>query len=196
MRCKWATHHELEQRYHDEEWGVPVYDDEKLFELLTLEGAQAGLSWLTVLKKRQHYIALFSNFNIKKVAAYDQNQIAAILQNQGIIRHKLKVNSVVTNANCILKIQESYGSFAKYIWSFVDGKPIQNNFTPADQVPAETTISKLMSKDLKKKGVKFVGSTICYAFMQAVGLVNDHTTSCFRHAHIKNLGQLPFPDSR
>ena len=146
-RCRWAKHHEIEQKYHDEEWGVPVYDDHKLFEMLTLEGAQAGLSWLTVLKKRENYVELFSNFDIKVVANYTESQIDEILQNPGIVRNKLKINSVVTNANCILKIQNEYGSFAKYIWSFVDFKPIQNEFTTQQEAPAETELSKQMSKD-------------------------------------------------
>lgn len=194
MRCQWATHHKLEEDYHDKEWGVPVYNDQKLFELLTLEGAQAGLSWLTVLKKRQNYIALFSNFDIERVANYDAQKIAEILQNPGIIRNKLKVNSAVTNAKGILELQKEFGSFAKYIWSFVDYKPVQNNFQSMREVPAETEISKRMSKDLKKRGFKFVGSTICYAFMQATGLVNDHTTDCFRYKGIKSQGRHPFPD--
>lgn len=193
MRCQWATHHQLEQEYHDTEWGIPVYDDRKLFELLTLEGAQAGLSWLTVLKKRKNYIELFSKFDIEQVSQYDEHQIAAILKNPGIIRHKLKINSVVINAKAILKVREDYGRFAKYIWSFVDFKPLQNEFKSINDVPAETEISKRMSKDLKKRGFKFVGSTICYAFMQAAGLVNDHTTDCFRHSYIKNRGRHPFP---
>jgi len=194
MRCQWATHHELEQDYHDMEWGVPVYNDQKLFELLTLEGAQAGLSWLTVLKKRESFNTLFSDFNIKKVANYNETQIAEILQNPGVIRNKLKIHSVVTNANCIIQVQHEYGSFATYIWSFVNFKPIQNEFQTMKDVPAETDVSKRMSKDLKKRGFKFVGSTICYAFMQAAGLVNDHTSDCFRHNYVKSLGRYPFPD--
>jgi DNA-3-methyladenine glycosylase I len=185
MRCQWAINHQLEQDYHDIEWGVPVYDDQKLFEILTLEGAQAGLSWLTVLKKRKNYNQLFSNFEIEIVANYTDKQISEILQNPGIIRHKLKINSVVTNAKCILKTQKEYDSFAKYIWSFVDFKPIDNAYKIPGEVPSETEISKRMSKDLKKRGFKFVGSTICYAFMQASGMVNDHTTNCFRYRVIK-----------
>ena len=187
MRCEWANHHELEKEYHDKEWGVPVYDDEKLFELLTLEGAQAGLSWLTVLKKRQNYSDLFSSFNIQKVAKYDDNVVKELLENDGIIRNKLKVKSVILNANCILKIQEEFESFSKYIWAFVDYKPIQNTFQTHKDVPAATDISKTLSKALIKRGFKFVGPTICYAFMQAAGLVNDHTTNCFRHKEVKAL---------
>ncbi len=189
MRCSWATHHQLEQDYHDQEWGVPVYDDTKLFEMLTLEGAQAGLSWLTVLKKRKKYVQLFSEFDIESVSNYSEDIIQDILKNPGIIRNKLKVNSVVSNAKCILEVQEEFGSFATYIWSFVDYKPIQNGFTTHEEVPAETDISKHMSKDLKKRGFKFVGSTICYAFMQAVGMVNDHTTDCFRYEIVKAMGE-------
>ena len=189
MRCKWATHHQLEQDYHDKEWGVPVYDDTKLFEMLTLEGAQAGLSWLTVLKKRENYACLFSEFDVESVSTYHEDTIQDILKNPGIIRNKLKVNSVVCNAKQILKVQEEFGSFANYIWSFVDYKPIQNGFKTHEEISADTKISKQMSRDLKKRGFKFVGATICYAFMQAAGLVNDHTTDCFRHDTVKAIGE-------
>lgn len=186
-KCAWATKHELEEAYHDTEWGVPVYDDRLLFELLTLEGAQAGLSWTTVLVKREHYRKVFDNFEATKIVQYDQKKIDALLSDAGIIRNKLKIHSVVSNAQAFLDIQKEYGSFSKFIWSFVDGKPIQNTWKNFEDIPSKTEISDHMSKVLKKKGFKFVGSTICYAFMQAVGMVNDHTIDCFRYQAVKNI---------
>lgn len=184
-RCQWANTNELETHYHDTEWGVPVHDDQKLFEMLILEGAQAGLSWDTVLKKRENYRQSLDNFDTKIIAKYDQTKIDSLLQNTGIVRNKLKINSVVINAQKFLEIQKEYGSFDKFIWSFVGGKPIQNNIKTFADLPAKTEISDNMSKALKKLGFKFIGSTICYAFMQAVGMVNDHTIDCFRYEEIK-----------
>lgn len=181
QRCDWATHSEIEAQYHDQEWGVPSYDDRYLFELLTLEGAQAGLSWLTVLKKRQGYKDLFFNFDIEKVARIDAEEQAIIVQDARIIRHKGKIASTVKNAQAILNIQQEFGSFSDYLWSFVSHKPIQNTWTNSSEVPAQTELSQQLSKALKKRGFSFVGSTICYAYMQAVGLVNDHLPDCFCH---------------
>lgn len=185
-RCAWSTKNQLDQDYHDEEWGVPLHDDPMLFEFLILEGAQAGLSWSTVLAKRENYRKAFDNFDVHKIIRYDQTKIDALLQDKGIIRNKLKVNSVVTNAKAFIKVQEEFGSFDTYIWSFVDGKTIQNTWKDISEVPSKTAISDKMSKDLKKRGFKFIGSTICYAFMQATGMVNDHTTDCFRHPLVMN----------
>ena len=186
-RCEWARKTEHEKEYHDNEWGVPLHDDRLLFEFLILEGAQAGLSWSTVLAKRDNYRVAFDNFDPKIVANYTTEKIEELLQNPGIIRNKLKVNSAVTNAKLFLKIVEEFGSFNNYIWNFVDGKPIVNTWKSSKEVPATTPISDAMNKDLKKRGFKFVGSTICYAFMQATGMVNDHTIDCFRHSEVQNL---------
>lgn len=181
QRCVWANISDLDKKYHDEEWGREVHDDRLLFEFITLEGAQAGLSWTTILKKRVGYRKSFDNFDVKKIANYSPAKIAELLQNPEIIRNKLKINSTVTNAKAFLNIVQEFGSFDKYIWSFVNYKPIQNKFKEIAEVPANTKESDLMSKDLKKRGFKFVGSTICYAFMQATGMVNDHLTTCFCH---------------
>ena len=183
-RCEWCLGHDIYVKYHDEEWGVPVHDDRELFEMLILEGAQAGLSWLTVLKKRENYRKAFDNFNVKKVARYTEAKKAKLLLNPGIIRNKLKVNATVVNAQLFLKVVEEFGSFDKYIWQFVGGKPIVNKFKTMSQVPASTAESDAMAKDLKKRGFKFCGSTICYAFMQATGMVNDHTTDCWRYKKV------------
>lgn len=183
-RCGWTTSDPLYIAYHDDEWGVPVHDDRMLFEFLILEGAQAGLSWITILKKRDNYRKAFHNFNAKKIAAYDKAKIDSLLADGGIVRNKLKIGAAVTNAIAFLKVQEEFGSFDKYIWSFTNGKTINNNRASLKQIPAKTLESNLMSKDLKKRGFKFVGSTICYAFMQAVGIVNDHTVECFRHKEL------------
>ena len=183
-RCDWARN-ELAINYHDTEWGVPLHDDQRLFEFLILEGAQAGLSWDTVLQKRENYRKAFDNFDAEKIAKYDEKKCAELLQNQGIIRNRLKIASAVRNAKCYLEIVEKEGSFDKYIWSFVDGKPIVNVWENIKQVPASTMISDALSKDLKKRGFNFVGSTIMYAFMQATGMVNDHLTSCFRYKEVK-----------
>ncbi len=184
-RCSWAENSFDEYvRYHDEEWGVPVHDDQTLFEFLILEGAQAGLSWATILKRRNGYRAAFSNFDVNKVAAYDSKKINDLLLDPAIIRNKLKINAAVANAQRFLEIQQEFGSFDKYVWSFVDGRPIKNHWKTSDEVPVTTPESDALSKDLKKRGFKFVGSTIMYAFMQACGLVNDHTTDCFRYNEI------------
>ena len=185
VRCGWVTEDPLYIKYHDKEWGVPVKKDQLLFEFLILEGAQAGLSWITVLKKRENYRALFDNFNPEKIARYSDAKIEKILLDPGIIRNRLKVKSAVINAKAYLAVQKEWGSFAKYIWHFVEGKPIQNKWKSFRQIPAKTDISDAMSKDLKKRGFKFIGSTICYAFMQAVGMVNDHSADCFRCSQIK-----------
>jgi len=183
-RCAWVSDDDLYIEYHDKEWGVPQYDDQKLFELLILEGAQAGLSWYTILKKRENYRQSFDQFDAKKISGYTDKKIQELLNNPGIVRNKLKIESTVRNAKIFLDIQKEYGSFKKYIWSFVDGKPIVNKFKALKELPAKTEISDKMSKDLKKRGFNFVGSTICYAFMQAVGMVNDHTVDCFRYNQV------------
>jgi len=183
VRCAWATS-ELMMRYHDEEWGVPVHDDGKLFEFLILEGAQAGLSWETVLNKRENYRAALDGFEVQRVARYDARKIAQLLRNPGIVRNRLKIASAVRNAQALLRVQEEFGSFDRYVWQFVNGRPRVNAWKSRNRVPARTLQSDAMSKDLKKRGFTFVGSTICYAFMQAVGMVNDHTVQCFRHGEI------------
>ncbi|PSB22864.1 DNA-3-methyladenine glycosylase I [filamentous cyanobacterium CCP2] len=181
-RCAWVSDDPLEVAYHDQEWGVPVHDDIRLFEFLILEGAQAGLSWKTVLRKRESYRAAFDGFAPERVAQYDDRKLAELLANPGIIRNRLKVQAAVQNARSFLAVQEEFGSFDRYIWGFVGGKPIVNAWQTIEEVPAETVESQAMSKDLRRRGFKFVGSTICYAFMQACGLVNDHTLDCFRYA--------------
>ncbi len=179
-RCGWATSDQLYIKYHDEEWGVPVHDDRLLFEFLILEGAQAGLSWITILKKRENYRKAFDNFNAKKIANYDSIKIENLLSNEGIIRNKLKINAAVQNAKAFLAVKKEFGNFDKYIWQFIGGHPKKNLPQSLKVIPAKSPESELMSVDLKKRGFKFVGSTICYAFMQAVGMVNDHTVDCFR----------------
>lgn len=181
-RCGWAEGQFDEYiKYHDEEWGVPVHDDQTHFEFLILEGAQAGLSWATIIKRRAGYRKAFANFEVSKVAQFDESKIQSLLKDEGIIRNRLKVRSAVNNAQRFLQVQEEYGSFDHYIWSFVDGQPIVNQWKSMKQVPATSAASDALSKDLKKRGFKFVGSTIIYAHMQACGLVNDHTTDCFRY---------------
>jgi len=177
-RCGWVNQDQLYIDYHDHEWGVPVYDDRLLFEYLNLEGAQAGLSWYTILKKRKNYRMAFDNFEPERIIQYDEKKIEELLYNEGIVRNKLKINAVITNAHAFLKVCEEFGTFRKYIWSFVDGNQVQNHFHELKDVPATSEISDRLSKDLKKRGFKFVGSTICYAFMQAVGMVNDHIVTC------------------
>lgn len=179
QRCSWAGQDELMIRYHDEEWGTPAHDDRKLFEMLLLEGMQAGLSWMTVLKKRENFRQAFDGFDACKIAQYQDDKVGELMANPGIIRNRLKINAVIENAKQYLAIQELHGSFAHFIWQFVDGKPIINHWTHPSQVPAATMESDRMSKALRKLGFKFVGSTICYAFMQATGMVNDHTRDCF-----------------
>jgi DNA-3-methyladenine glycosylase I len=180
-RCRWATR-EPSLSYHDEEWGVPVHDDHTWFEFITLEGAQAGLSWETILKKRDRYRKVFSNFDPKKVARYDAKKKKSLMADAGIIRNRLKIDSTITNAQAFLKIQKEFGSFDKYIWKFVDGKPLQSNLDATSKMIVSTKVSDAISKDLKKRGFRFVGTTIIYAFMQATGLVNDHTSDCYRFA--------------
>jgi DNA-3-methyladenine glycosylase I len=187
-RCFWVPDdNTLYQAYHDAEWGVPVHNDRKHFEFLILEGAQAGLSWLTILKRREGYKNAFAHFDPSKVATYDEKKIAELLADEGIIRNRLKIESAVINAKRFLEIQEEYGSFDDYIWQFVNGKPIQNQWRSKKDIPAETKESAALSKDLRKRGFKFVGSTIIYAHMQATGLVNDHTLDCFRYHEVKKM---------
>ncbi len=180
-RCEWCGTDPLYVAYHDEEWGVPLHDDQKLFELLILEGAQAGLSWITVLRKRESYRVAFDQFDARKIIRYDERKVAELLANPGIIRNKLKVAATIQNAKAYLAVQKEFGSFDKYIWQFVGGKPLRNTRQSLKDVPARTAESDAMSKDLLKRGFKFVGSTICYAFMQASGMVNDHKVDCFRY---------------
>lgn len=182
-RCPWSKDGPL-AAYHDDEWGVPVHDDRSLFEFLILEGAQAGLSWSTILNKRAAYRAAFDNFNPRKVARYDEAKLAALLANPGIVRNRLKIQAAVRNAQAFLAVQKEFGSFDTYIWEFVGGQPRQNRWRRLEDVPARTPQSDAMSKDLLKRGFTFVGSTICYAFMQAVGMVNDHLVTCFRHKQL------------
>jgi len=183
IRCPWPTD-EMYRGYHDREWGVPIHDDRRLFEYLILEGAQAGLSWHTVLKKRENYRAAFDHFDVEKVARYGDKDAARLLGNAGIIRNRLKIHATIQNARAFLKVQEEFGSFDAYQWGFVEGKPIINHRKSMREVPARTEVSDRLSKDLLKRGFKFVGTTICYAHMQAVGMVNDHLVACFRHAEL------------
>ena len=180
-RCEWGNQSVLYQQYHDEEWGVPLHNDTRLFKFLILEGAQAGLSWETILKKREGYREAFDQFDAEKIAKYSDDKIESLLQNPNIIRNRLKVKSAVLNAQLFLEVQKEYGSFDTYIWQFTGGKTIQNRFKKISQLPANTLKSDAMSKNLKKRGFKFIGTTICYAFMQATGMVNDHVVSCFRY---------------
>lgn len=182
-RCTWA-HDELSVAYHDTEWGVPLHDDQGLFELLILEGAQAGLSWITILKKRAAYRAAFDRFDARKMARYDEARMAVLLANDGIVRNRLKIRAAVQNAQSFLTVQKEFGSFDEYIWQFVGGRPIRNRWRRMEQLPSRTENSDAMSKDLARRGFKFVGSTICYAFMQATGMVNDHLVSCFRYKEL------------
>ena len=178
-RCAWCEKDDLYRKYHDEEWGKPVYDDATIFEFLVLETFQAGLSWYTILSKREHFRKAFDQFDYQKIAKYPEEKLATLLENPGIIRNKLKIKATVTNAQAFIKTQEEFGSFSKYIWGFVDGKPIDNKPKSLSEVPATTAISDALSKDLKKRGFKFTGSTVMYAHMQATGMVNDHITECF-----------------
>lgn len=183
-RCFWVSDDPLYIEYHDTEWGVPVYDDDKLFEFLILETFQAGLSWITILKKRENFRKAFDNFDYKKIAKYTEDKYEELLQNAGIIRNKLKIKATITNAQAFMEVQEEFGTFSKYIWGFTNGKPITNKFEKREEVPATTKLSDAISKDLKKRGFKFVGSTVIYAHMQATGMVNDHTTDCFRYHEV------------
>ena len=183
-RCTWCGTDPLYVDYHDNEWGKPVYDDAKLFEFLILETFQAGLSWITILRKRENFRKAFDDFDYKKIATYSEKKYDDLLQDAGIIRNKLKIKATITNAQLFMDVQKEFGSFSSYIWSFTNGKPIKNNFKHKSEVPATTEISDLLSKDLKKRGFKFVGSTVIYAHMQATGMVNDHTTDCFRYNEV------------
>lgn len=183
-RCGWCLGNELYEAYHDEEWGVPVKDDATLFEFLVLETFQAGLSWLTILKKRENFRRAFDNFDYLKISRFTETKIEALLQNEGIIRNKLKVRATVSNAQAFMKVQQEFGSFSSYIWDFVDGQPIKNKITNYKEGPANTALSDTISKDLKKRGFKFVGSTVVYAHMQATGMINDHEVTCFRYEEV------------
>lgn len=187
-RCAWAGDTPIYVSYHDNEWGRPVHDDNRLFEMLILEGMQAGLSWITILKKREAFREAFDGFDPEKVALYDEAKIQELLANEKIIRNRLKLNAAVTNARAFLKVQEEYGSFHQFLWAYVDGTPIQNHWERLEQVPAKTPLSDQISRDLKKLGFKFVGSTIIYAYMQSIGMVNDHITSCFVYEEIHRAG--------
>ncbi|UCD01448.1 MAG: DNA-3-methyladenine glycosylase I [Promethearchaeota archaeon] len=184
-RCGWAGNDELMISYHDFEWGTPIHDDRLLFEFLILEGAQAGLSWSTILRKRENYRITFDNFDYNKIAKYSNQKVDELINNEGIIRNRLKIEATIANAKALLKVKREFGSFDKYIWKFVNHKPIDNKFKELSELPSKTEHSEQMSKDLKKRGFKFVGPTICYAFMQAVGMVNDHVITCFRYNEIK-----------
>lgn len=188
-RCQWPGNDPLYIHYHDTEWGVPVFDDQRLFEFLLLEGAQAGLSWITILKRREGYRKAFADFEPKKVARFTPSRVEKLLRDPGIIRNRLKIESAVNNAKAFLKVQQEFGSFSAYQWGFVDGKPVQNTFDTLAQLPAKTVISEAFSKDLKKRGFSFVGPTIVYAHMQAVGMVNDHVRGCFRYQEVRKLGE-------
>ncbi|MBP9777704.1 MAG: DNA-3-methyladenine glycosylase I [Rickettsiaceae bacterium] len=185
IRCAWVNNDPIYINYHDREWGVPIYDDRLLFEFLILEGAQAGLNWITILKKRDNYRKCFDKFNAKKIAKYDQNKFEQLMANSGIIRNKLKIKAAIINAQAFLQVKQECGSFSEHIWHFVNGKPISNHWKNNKFLPTSSDISSALSKDLKKRGFKFVGPTICYAFMQAVGMVNDHTMDCFRYKELK-----------
>ena len=187
-RCPWGTNDPLYEEYHDKEWGVPVHDDRKLFEMLCLEGAQAGLSWITILRKRENYRKAFDNFDAQKIVKYDARKVVQLLNNPGIVRNRLKVESVIQNAKSFLAVQKELTGFDKYIWQFAGDTPRHNNWRKLKQIPSSTKESDAMSRDLRKRGFKFVGSTICYAFMQAVGMVNDHLVDCFRHGRCSQFG--------
>lgn len=184
IRCRWVNNDEKMRKYHDLEWGVPVHDDQILYEFLILEGAQAGLSWNTILQKRENFRKAFDNFDYKKIARYNEKKTEELLNDKGIIRNKLKIGAAIANAKALLKVQNEFGSFDKYIWKFVNYEPIINKFMSLEELPAKTKQSELISKDLKKRGFKFVGPTIIYSFMQAVGMTNDHTNDCFRYEEI------------
>lgn len=188
-RCSWCGEDPLYVAYHDQEWGVPLHDEQKLFEFLILEGAQAGLSWLTILKKRDAYRKAYYQFEIEKVARFNSRSIERLMNNSGIVRNRLKIEASIDNARAFLEVQDEFGSFDEYIWQYVDHRPIQNQWKRLRDIPASTKESKQMSKDLQQRGFRFVGPTICYAFMQAVGMVNDHVTNCFRHRQVGMIKQ-------
>lgn len=183
-RCGWAGNEQIYIDYHDKEWGVPVHDDRKHFEFLVLESAQAGLSWITILKKRENYRKAFDNFDPERIVRYGKEKVEELLNNKGIVRNRRKIEAAINNAKVFIEIQKEFGSFDKYIWDFVGGKPIKNNWTTLEEVPAKTSRAEEISKDLKKRGFKFIGPTICYSYMQAIGLVNDHIVECFRYEDI------------
>lgn len=184
-RCDWVSDDPLYIVYHDEEWGVPLFEEQRLFEFLVLETFQAGLSWITILRKRENFRKAFDDFDYKKVARYDEAKVLSLLDDAGIIRNRLKIRAAISNAAAFMEVQKEFGSFKDYIWGFVDGKPVQNNWKSKSEVPSKTDVSDKLSKDLKKRGFKFVGSTVIYAQMQATGMVNDHTTDCFRHKEVR-----------
>lgn len=195
-RCGWVKNQpEIYIKYHDEQWGVPVHDDRLLFAKLILDGAQAGLSWLTILKRRDGYYKAFDNFDIKTVASYDEDKIESLMKEPGIIRNRLKIVSAVKNARAVMRIQEEFGSFDSYLWEFTGCETIRNNFLNLEEIPAKTELSEKISRDMKKRGMNFVGPTIIYAFMQAIGMVNDHTTNCFRYKEVLNLSDEGDPDA-
>lgn len=187
VRCGWVSDDPLYIQYHDEEWGVPLHDEQRLFEFLILETFQAGLSWITVLRKRENFRKAFDGFDVEKVAAFDEAKISSLMEDVGIIRNGSKIRAAVSNAQAFIQVQKEFGSFRKYIWDFVDGKPLQPDLRSLKDIPAKTELAEAISKDLKKRGFKFVGATVVYAHMQATGMVNDHTTDCFRHEEVKRL---------
>jgi len=184
IRCKWCENNPLYIKYHDTEWGVPVYEDQKIFEFLLLESFQAGLSWITILKKREHFRIAFDNFDFKKIVNYSEEELENLRNNTGIVRNRLKIKAAKTNALAFIDVQKEFGTFSKYFWNFVEGEPIKNNFKHISETPVNTPLSDKISSDLKKRGFKFVGSTIVYAYMQAIGMVNDHVTNCFRYKEV------------
>ncbi|SDP61885.1 DNA-3-methyladenine glycosylase I [Desulforhopalus singaporensis] len=188
-RCEWCGNDPLYRDYHDHQWGVPEHDDFKLFEMLCLEGAQAGLSWLTILRKRKSYQEVFSNFDFTSIASYTERDIAALMTHPGIVKNRLKINAVVKNAAVVIDIIEEKGNFSSFLWDYVDGVPLQNKWRSMQEVPSQTELSRRLSRDLKKRGMSFVGPTICYSLMQSVGMVNDHLVNCFRHQEIQRLSQ-------
>ena len=196
VRCPWPGMDPLYVRYHDEEWGVPVHDDRKLFEFLTLEGAQAGLSWITILRKRAAYALAFENFDAGRVASYGDAEVERLLGDPGIVRNRAKIRSAIGNARAFLRVREEFGSFDAYMWRFVDGEPVVNAWTDLSQLPASTPLSETMSKDLKKRGFSFIGPTVCYAHMQAVGMVNDHLVTCFRYEELTRRPCAPSRNAR
>ncbi len=192
-KCQWCIGDPLYEAYHDQEWGVPLSEEQRLFEFLTLETFQAGLSWITILRKREHFRAAFDQFDYTKIARYGPEKVAALLQDKGIVRNRLKIAAAITNAQAFMKVQEAEGSFAAYIWKFTQNRPVQNAFASQEEIPATTPLATTISKDLKQRGFRFVGPTVVYAHLQATGVVNDHETSCFRYAEIRALGEQKYP---
>lgn len=192
-KCQWCIGDPLYEAYHDQEWGVPLSEEQRLFEFLTLETFQAGLSWITILRKREHFRAAFDQFDYTKIARYGPEKVAALLQDKGIVRNRLKIAAAITNAHAFMKVQEAEGSFAAYIWKFTQNRPVQNAFVSQEEIPATTPLATTISKDLKQRGFRFVGPTVVYAHLQATGVVNDHETSCFRYAEIRALGEQKYP---